>query len=340
MRSKIKSFYFQFLDKSRFNKFVRLLKKPSVTILTYHSVVPDDSPVKSFEYRNCVAESAFNRQLDFLKKNFKVISLEEAVEKIENNNLEGHYIVITFDDGYHNNYAYALPVLKKHRLTACFFVTTGLIDSNDCLWTDWITYLLMKSAKKRVKVTFEGEELEFDLGSVGERIQASMTLRRRLKESSFFTAENVLSQLKEQINNLPPPVEAEPDRYAFMTWQEVISLAENGMAVGSHTHRHTLLSMIRDQEVRYELKHSKEEIESHTCKECSFFAYPNGQLSDFKTSHFRILSDLKYKAAVTQVSGTNYNDANLFLLKRINISNLMTLAVFKAYVSGSFKKRK
>ena len=51
-------------------------------------------------------------------------------------------VVITFDDGYKDNYLYAYPILKKHRIPATIFLATGHIDTGKLFWWDKVSYVI------------------------------------------------------------------------------------------------------------------------------------------------------------------------------------------------------
>ena len=339
MRDLIKISYFKFLDYIGENKTALQRKEPSITILTYHSVVPDQAPVESYEYRNAVSVSEFEKQVGLLKKIFKVISLDQAFNLLTSGNMTENYAVITFDDGYKNNYDYAFPVLKKHEVSAAFFITTSLIENKNCLWTDWVTYLFLKTRQQKVIITDDEQNFEFHLQTVDDRIKASERLRKWMKSLSREKADQILEQLKVQTKVDTHPVEEDAQRYAFMNWNQVKEMAEQGMEIGSHTHSHSLLTMLNEEQVEQELTISKRLIEEHTGRTCQFFTYPNGQLRDFKDVHIGLLKKLGYKLALTQNPGFNPPGSDLFKLKRINITNKMYLPVFKAYVCGSRKSK-
>ncbi len=339
MRDLIKISYFKFLDYIGENKTALQRKEPSITILTYHSVVPDQAPVESYEYRNAVSVSEFEKQVVLLKKIFKVISLDQAFNFLTSGNMTENYAVITFDDGYKNNYDYAFPVLKKHEVSAAFFITTSLIENKNCLWTDWVTYLFLKTRQQKVIIADDEQNFDFYLQTVDDRIKASEKLRKWMKSLSREKADQILEQLKVQTKVDTHPVEEDAQRYAFMNWNQVKEMAEQGMEIGSHTHSHSLLTMLNEEQVEQELTISKRFIEEHTGRTCQFFTYPNGQLRDFKDVHIGLLKKLGYKLALTQNPGFNPPGSDLFKLKRINITNKMYLPVFKAYVCGSRKSK-
>lgn len=95
-------------------------KEQAIPILTYHSIDDSGSVIS-------VAVTNFDKQMSCLrKKGYKTYSLMEMVNYIKRGaELPHKGIVITFDDGYENNYKEAFPVLQKFGYTATIFITTG-----------------------------------------------------------------------------------------------------------------------------------------------------------------------------------------------------------------------
>ncbi len=94
-----------------------------VPILMYHSIG------QSAEEGNRLAVTAatFDRQMRFLKEyNYNVISLEELVDLIESRQeIPAKTVVLTFDDGYKDNFTHAFPILEKYQIPATLFIITN-----------------------------------------------------------------------------------------------------------------------------------------------------------------------------------------------------------------------
>lgn len=91
-----------------------------IRILTYHSVHPWGNELS-------VRPSEFERQLQFLAKYYGILSLEQAVELLERGRLpERPSVVLTFDDGFADNYHFAFPALERQKIPATIFQLTGL----------------------------------------------------------------------------------------------------------------------------------------------------------------------------------------------------------------------
>lgn len=109
------------------SKVVRLPPQPGVGVLAYHRVHPrvGGLPLN-------VTPECFHRQLaGLLKRGFTPVGLTElARAHREGNTLPGKSFAVTFDDGYENNFLYALPVLQKLNIPATIFLATAYLDSD------------------------------------------------------------------------------------------------------------------------------------------------------------------------------------------------------------------
>ena len=79
----------------------------------------------------------FEEQLEFFKNDFNVITMEQLLDVIKNNGtLPNKSVLLTFDDGYIDNYTYVLPLLEKYGMQGSFFIlgktftTYQLLDVN------------------------------------------------------------------------------------------------------------------------------------------------------------------------------------------------------------------
>lgn len=79
-----------------------------------------------------ITPSRFARILGMLRRDYHVISLDQLAGRIERSEpFSGREVIITFDDGYRDNYEVAAPLLLEHGLPACFFLTAGYVGTDD-----------------------------------------------------------------------------------------------------------------------------------------------------------------------------------------------------------------
>jgi peptidoglycan/xylan/chitin deacetylase (PgdA/CDA1 family) len=111
-----------------YRAFDHFRSKEEVRILMYHKVSPLP-PEKKVPYCN-VTVDAFEAQMKYLFENkIEVLTLKELGYWLRGELSPGSRkkVVITFDDGFQDNYLYAYPILKKYRLPATFFVIAGYV---------------------------------------------------------------------------------------------------------------------------------------------------------------------------------------------------------------------
>lgn len=99
-------------------------KKNQAIILMYHSI----SDSKNFF---SVAPKEFERQIEWLiEKKYNIVSLEKLLEFLKNKSIPPRTVVITFDDGYQDNYLTAYPLLKKFKIPATIFISTDMVSTS------------------------------------------------------------------------------------------------------------------------------------------------------------------------------------------------------------------
>ena len=105
-----------------------------VPIMMYHNVENTH-----YNEGNWITPENFERHMIYLQEHgYHIISLDELVSAIkENKRLAKKTVVITFDDGFENNYTNAYFILKKYGLTATMFVPSDLVNTKGRLsWHD------------------------------------------------------------------------------------------------------------------------------------------------------------------------------------------------------------
>ena len=89
-------------------------------ILNYHRICPDNNS-SSYSDELAVSETKFKEQLIYLKKNYKLVCLDELLNFKKDNKPK---VSITFDDGYKDNLTYAMPILTELNVPATIYVVT------------------------------------------------------------------------------------------------------------------------------------------------------------------------------------------------------------------------
>lgn len=334
LSEKLKNAMARFLDVPRFErvygKFRESRLQDGPIVLAYHRVLPDPGKEYPFDEELISTDPvSFERQLKFVKRNFHVTNFQRMHEEMRN---EGRIargsLVITFDDGYADNYEIAYPLLRKYGLTATVFVTTGHVGTTDSFWFEKISCYL----KSLTSYDLEIESLNFKEHVDGKnRITVRDTLLRTLKKVPNRVRLNALAELENLFREKAP--EAALHYVRTLTWDQIAELDLGGIEIGSHTVSHPVLSSMEEGEIRSELTTSKKSLEEKLGHEVISISYPVGGRSDFNPLVERIASECGYRFGLSYINGTNSDLSGVFSLKRVHVERYQTFRRFAAELS-------
>ena len=97
--------------------------------------------------------NAFKMQLNYLEKNYKIITMESLIEFAKNDkSLPENPCLLTFDDGYKDHYSYVFPELKKRGIQGSFFPPAKGILEKKVLDVHKIHFILAKTENKNLLI--------------------------------------------------------------------------------------------------------------------------------------------------------------------------------------------
>jgi peptidoglycan/xylan/chitin deacetylase (PgdA/CDA1 family) len=274
-------------------------------ILVYHKVSPDRHP-----FYEPVEPGTFEQQMRFLSRCYNVMDLTELVERSSKGAVPARAVAITFDDGYADNYTYAFPILRKYGLPATIFVATGVIGTPHLLWHDRVFDAFRYTTRERARLQ-QSDLPELLLDSPVARQSALAVTLAKAKSLWGDARTRLVNQVEDALR---PELPVETPR--MLSWNQVQEMHRGGIAFGSHTVTHPILSCLPQDELRTELRESKQQIFDHLKTPVVAFAYPNGRAADYTKEAKSVLQECGYKYAVTTVRGFNLPSADPFELKR------------------------
>ncbi|MES2739992.1 MAG: polysaccharide deacetylase family protein [Pseudomonadota bacterium] len=275
---------------------------PALSILIYHRVLARPDAL----FPDIPDAARFARQLGLLKRFFRVMPLLEAARRLQDGSLPPRAACITFDDGYADNAQVALPLLRRHGLSACFFVASGYLDGGR-MWNDAIVDRLRHAPGAELDLSEWGLG-RLALGTLALRRQAIGTVLGALKYLPFEQRQTLSAQLSRGAPAVAPPM---------MSSAELVALHRAGMEIGAHTVGHPILSTLSERAAHDEIAHGKRALEAIIDAPVSLFAYPNGvPRQDFGPSHVAMVRALGFAAAVTTAWGAGRPGDDLFQLPR------------------------
>lgn len=296
----------------------------------YHGVVK--APLQPFCWTQ-ILETELDYQLRYLKKKYNVLKLSEVLSRIENKeSLPDYTAVITFDDGYKNNYTVAYSILKELALPATIFLVTGCISDKTIYWVDQL-YLSIKNTKEK-EIDLKKYNLEtYLLSSDTQKEYAFESIVEYLKKLPSDSKNSILNDI---LQNLKVNNDNSTTDFDLLTWDEVKEMDKEGLVeFGGHSVTHNILSRLNDGDMEKEIMDSCRIIENRLGKKCLIFAYPNGTKEDFTKKTKEVLEKNSFYCGLSTISGLNRIDEDRYELKRIGIGAAMSIPRFKLLTSGT-----
>ncbi|RZK01575.1 MAG: polysaccharide deacetylase family protein, partial [Flavobacterium sp.] len=225
---------------------------------------------------------------------------EEMIHNLLKKRIAAKTICITFDDGYADNYKYALPILEKYGCPATFFITSSMIANQELYWWDQLQsiilcqYQLPSSLSIDVNGTLVEHHFDnlgllseadwndtqawcFEKESESQRCQLFKTLWSRLKSLSLSDQQKVLQQLKKW-SALPTYDDKD---YQLMTLDNLHYISQHPLFnLGIHTHTHTSLDLWEESIQYQEINACKVFLESNQLSSLPSISYPYGDYNE------------------------------------------------------------
>jgi len=301
------------------------LLRGKVIILTYHRVVSKkELDAEYIQPGMYVTAETFAMQMQFVKQHFSVVSFAELLRLWSERawDTEQRYCVVTFDDGWLDNYMYALPVLKCNALPATVFLPTDFVGTDRQFWPEQIAWLCRHAGLQKVdkqRQTFNVLLSEFSwLAGIG-MIPGKMDADTIIESCKLLAQEQIdafISAWERQLDVVLPR-----DRQ-IINWAEAQEMSAAGVSFGSHSATHRILTLLDTNEVRREVEGSWKTLKEQPIATVPVFCYPNG---DWSAEVARSVEAAGYAAATTTEFGYEDRESSRrFWLKRISIHNDVT----------------
>lgn len=237
----------------------------ALTVLMFHRVLPEDHPALPLAEREFTFTlDGFRRTLDFVQRHYSVVSLREMLAAHEHGRaLPPNPVLLTFDDGWRDTVAYAMPELQARGLSALLFVAWGAIDEYPERW--WQDALVSAMAEPTARATLcehagWGREAARDPGVHG-RLSAWMACLPQ-------------DQRRAALELAAPGVWTAVNERQMLTIDELRAWQVAGMEVGSHGVSHAPLTQ-SDQPAE-ELRHSLQRLRERSVNMPANMSFPHG----------------------------------------------------------------
>jgi len=298
---------------------------PRFAILCYHRIGTHGVPLYSG-----LPRSVFEKQIVYLRKHYRILSLEELLAERESPKSDKPGLAITFDDGYADLYSEAFPVLRKYEVPATIYLVAGAVQSGEIPWYDRI-FVAFQVAPADQLMNELGLPEPTRLETPQQRLVAAARYIFTLRAFSDTDRLACCDYLQQRI---PIPQSALLNR--MLNWNQIREMQSAGISFGSHTVSHPVLSRLSPQDLLRELRDSRHVLENELQRPVLDFSYPFGTQDSFNDATCIQLAALHYRSAVTSLPGLNTRETNPLALHRVTYCETSSLAIFAARLSGLF----
>jgi len=268
-----------------------------LTVLAYHRIAEANAASASAPGVVSASPQGFARQMDHVRQWYTPIDLDRLADfVVDGRRLPPRPVLITFDDGYRDNYEIALPILEERGLPAVLFVATGLVGTTRMAWWDRVWHAVRMTRLPRATLPEVGR-VRLDRPQMRNCVWSllSDTLKRR----SFRIREPLIDEIESALG-VERPNRNRPD---FMSWSHAREMARHGIAVQPHTVDHPVLSSETPDDARAQIHASVAMVSERMGRPIRAFAFPNGRSGDYRQSEIDALRDADVRLAFTMTHG-------------------------------------
>lgn len=291
------------------------IKYGSCAVLLYHRVADLQTDPQLLS----VGPDNFKQQLSILKTGFHLLSVEEFKNHLRiGKKFPEKSVLITFDDGYADNYLNAEPVLKAHEAEALFYICTGNIGTSNEFWWDELERLLLLPEKFPSAFVMDVLGNSYTCSNlIDSRLRMYLALLPVLRKTDFVMREGLFSQIRKQIPDVAPR-----ESHRSVTQTELKKMSEStAVTIGAHTVNHCSLKWLDKDGQKVEIQKSIRTLESITSKKIIDFSYPFGTGNDFSNETVAICKNAGMEFVAANIPGCVHAKSNPFSFPRFLVRN-------------------
>ena len=290
----------------------------SLVVLMYHRVLPQGSPERKTEQPGMyVSPDTLDLHLNELKRHFELVHLDDWLRRANQSEpLPRLACAITFDDGWRDNYEFALPVLVKHGVPATIFLVSGYIGTTYRFWPNRLIELVLREHSQPGSVSFPDR-----LRLLVDPVLADVRQRPSIGiEDVDPIIQRALKLKEDEIRELVDAAEGPTvirDSRDTIDLKEIAAMSATGLVrYGSHSATHFRLhANVSKERLAAEIIQSQAQLKEICNQPIDLFCYPNGVASAAAIS----VASRHYLGAVMTTTGWHSLTQNPYLIPRIRV---------------------
>jgi len=228
-------------------------EKNALIVVTFHGVFLDESEhdLNLVDPLLWITLDEFKQFIEYyLHNHYVFISPQDILNGLDT---DKKYIMITFDDGYFNNYR-VVPILQEYQIPATFFISTDYILNNKCFWWDVLYKQRTNSGIPVKKIRSEINQLK----------------TKKTEDIETYLEKNFGKKAFRTSNDIDRPfTPSELKRFS----------KEKYVFLGNHTNNHAILTNYSSDEIKSQIQTAQNNIYDITGLTPIAISYPNGNHS-------------------------------------------------------------
>lgn len=287
--------------------------RPVGYIYMFHRVAPNDGALPVIDELR-VSPEYFRQFLLNKNKMGKFVDLQQVMFMMKGElKLDKPFHLITFDDGYEDNYIYAYPILKELGIPFVIYISVDLINDHQPIWNYPLIIERIVRSNDELKL---GNGMHLLCRTVEEKNRAFMELKSWLFSLPYETLrDEFMRVLQDYLTDDVFPNNT-------LTWEQLKEMANNPLCtIGSHTMSHCRLVMKDNDSLMHELNDSKRILSEKLGLEIEHLSYPYGWITDVSDEAIEVAKRVGYKTGLRSFGGpVRRIDKDLFNVKRIMVT--------------------
>lgn len=235
----------------------------------------------------------FKNQIEFMKNSFNVVTMEQVLENIQGEGMHGlpeNALLLTFDDGYADNYTVAYPILEEYGLQGSFFIPGKTFATHQLLDVNKIHYILASAdiyklvddLKKQMDY-YRGSEYQY--ASTDELFHDYAVANRFDIKETIFVKRMLQTVLPEKLRNtissnlFEKYVGVTEEQLAYelyRTEEQIRTIKRHGMFIGIHGYDHYWLGNLPEDKMKQDILMALDTLDEFIDRKQWVMNYPYG----------------------------------------------------------------
>ena len=235
----------------------------------------------------------FKNQIEFMKNSFNVVTMEQVLENTQGEGMHGlpeNALLLTFDDGYADNYTVAYPILEEYGLQGSFFIPGKTFATHQLLDVNKIHYILASAdiyklvddLKKQMDY-YRGSEYQY--ASTDELFHDYAVANRFDIKETIFVKRMLQTVLPEKLRNtissnlFEKYVGVTEEQLAYelyMTEEQIRTIKRHGMFIGIHGYDHYWLGNLPEDKMKQDILMALDTLDEFIDRKQWVMNYPYG----------------------------------------------------------------